>query len=1212
MISSKSAGCRFLSLVLSLAVFASIGFAEGENPSASKDHTFPVDRIIQSTQSWGLLGIDVAAHSPGTEAMRLRVKETEYAHGLGHHADGEILIDLAGDFAWFETEIGVQKQPHNQGSVVFEVLVDGEKVFESQPLREMDPAQSIRIPVEGAMDLVLAARDASDGISCDLANWLNPVLIPSSRTHTHADQRAQFDAAPFARVVSWDPNRMDGARSSRVEEMVEEDIFLESPAMKVEGTWLAAPHKGDLAAIGLQWAERRWIREAGLRFEDAASAPHAMSVQMQVWEGESHWQGKWKPVKAEVRSEEGWLVFSWSHRDHPQLSRDGTEKVRWVFPVPEGGLRVGGFTAPTRSVWESARIRLEADDRWTSSRCEIEVYNGEMLSPDSDESLRSIDWEMSKPLELTVRYTRPRPWKRDRTNLSILLPEGGSAVSVESVIENETVYLRDRGVLVSLASSDHSIDSIKTEVDQKKTLIETVRSSPDQTFEQAMDRVHNPIQNLGPMMLSLACDNRKFVAHRNGLIEFRAVEDHPGTIWGGGWRSDYRITPHFSAADPASFSRRLDGDWTPVPVIEGDAGGAKVSQRTFVAPVGEPNAELPWTHEKKICVADWSLSNPTESDIEIAFDLTFDGNQGETTIESVQGGILIRMGGSQLARWKSQLPDRMTVEADGGKVIRVRGTLNPGARASFSCLIPGWEASTEVLFDLPPAQELAEETKAYWDRILEPATRISIPDPLLEDVIRASQVHCLLAARHDPEDHSIAAWIASDRYGPLESEAHSIILGMGRLGHIEFAQRSLDYFIKQYNEKGFLTTGYTLMGTGWHLWTLAEHFKLSRDEAWLKAAASEVSRVCRWIDDQTERTRRLDSDGEKFPEYGLMPPGVVADWNRFLYRFVFQAHYHAGLRDAAAVLGEVGHPSASDLLAAADEFREEIRRAYKWSVERTPAFQLSTGEWSSADPSALYCFGPLGEVFPGEDGNRSWCYDVELGAHHLIPTGVVDPISPEADAMIEHLEDFQFLQSGMGDYPREKNEADPFNLGGFAKVQPYYCRIADVYALRDEVKPFIRTYFNAIPTLLSLEILSFWEHFHNIAAWNKTHETGWFLSQTRTLLLMERGKELWLAPFVTNNWLKDGMEVAVENAPTHFGMVSYRIASRTAKGEIEAVIDPPQRNPPASIVLRIRHPEGAAMKSVTVNGTPIEDFDTEREIVTISPSKGPIRVVVSY
>ena len=57
------------------------------------------------------------------------------------------------------------------------------------------------------------------------------------------------------------------------------------------------------------------------------------------------------------------------------------------------------------------------------------------------------------------------------------------------------------------------------------------------------------------------------------------------------------------------------------------------------------------------------------------------------------------------------------------------------------------------------------------------------------------------------------------------------------------------------------------------------------------------------------------------------------------------------------------------------------------------------------------------------------------------------------------------------------------------------------------------------------------------------------------MLLTERGQELWLAPFVTDNWLKDGMVVAVANAPTRFGPAGYRITSHVNDGYIEAKIN---------------------------------------------------------
>jgi hypothetical protein len=211
--------------------------------------------------------------------------------------------------------------------------------------------------------------------------------------------------------------------------------------------------------------------------------------------------------------------------------------------------------------------------------------------------------------------------------------------------------------------------------------------------------------------------------------------------------------------------------------------------------------------------------------------------------------------------------------------------------------------------------------------------------------------------------------------------------------------------------------------------------------------------------------------------------------------------------------------------------------------------------------------------------------------------------------MMDHMEDVQFLADGWFDYPTTMNHADWFDLGGFSKVQPYYTRNCEIDALRDDIKPFIRSYFNTLAAMLNPEVLTFWEHFHFTGAWDKTHETGYFLYQTRTMLVQERGNELWLAPFVTSNWLHDGQRISVKNAPTVFGKVSYRIKSFESENYIEAVIDPPTRQAPKYLVLRLRHPEGKPIRSVMVNGAPHKDFDPQKETIRIVPNKSASIVV---
>jgi hypothetical protein len=695
--------------------------------------------------------------------------------------------------------------------------------------------------------------------------------------------------------------------------------------------------------------------------------------------------------------------------------------------------------------------------------------------------------------------------------------------------------------------------------------------------------------------------------------------DIPG--WPQAYPADgfnYRqFIPRFGGGKKEQFERHLDGGWLPRPVISMKDDGVVYSQRTCVAPMDRkaPAGAANWQRNRAVCIAEFTVENPQshEAAASLSFELPQEGKAKEqANFEAVTEGFRVAEADRLVGLFETKAIGPLTAKVESGR-LTFSGKLPPGDRARIVVYLPAWKLNPSDYGVLLSGANWAGEMEAYWNELLGSAMRVELPDVLLANIIRASQVHCILAARNEDGGKRVSAWVSSDRYGTLESESHAPIRGMDMTGVPDFARRSLDFFIHRYNTNGFLTTGYTIVGTGMHLWTLAEYCERTGDVAWLRQNAPEIARVCRWVVAERARTKRLDPRGGKVPEYGLMTPGVSADWNRFAYRFFNEAQYCAGLEGAGRALAKINHPEAASFIADAKEYQQDIQRAYRWTQSRSPVIPVKTGAWMPYYPSLLDCFGNIDGFLPGEDENRSWAYSIELGPHHLEATGVFDPRSEEATWQLDHMEDEQFLRAGRGEYPEDKNRADFFNFGGFAKVQPYYARVAEIYAQRDDVKPFIRAYFNGLASLVSRENLSIWEHFHSVGGWNKTHETGWFLCQSRLMLVMERGEDLWLAPFVTGEWLKEGQTVAVTDAPTRFGPVSYRIVSHVKDGVIEARIEPPKRSAPKAIVLRLRHPDGKPMRSVTVNRRAHTDFDPVKETIRIIPDgKKTISVRASH
>jgi len=89
--------------------------------------------------------------------------------GIGTHAPSRIVYDLAGRYERFRARIGAGEE---NGTVRFEVRVDGKSVFRSDVARGLAGWQSLDLAVDGAKRLELLVDDAGDGYNSDMANWV--------------------------------------------------------------------------------------------------------------------------------------------------------------------------------------------------------------------------------------------------------------------------------------------------------------------------------------------------------------------------------------------------------------------------------------------------------------------------------------------------------------------------------------------------------------------------------------------------------------------------------------------------------------------------------------------------------------------------------------------------------------------------------------------------------------------------------------------------------------------------------------------------------------------------------------------------------------------------------------------------------------------------------------------------------------------------------
>ncbi|MEN6582237.1 MAG: hypothetical protein ABFD54_07275 [Armatimonadota bacterium] len=1037
-----------------------------------------------------------------------------------------------------------------------------------------------------------------------------------------------MDIAPFARVVTCDPDRLDGARSGRLEEFRAEDVFLETEILQSRNKEYILPPANGKCCIGLQWPERRNLSRLSLQFRNTESIPPKSSVQVQYWSsegrvddwatiGQTLWQGKWAALPGDLNIKGKDLVLNIDGDVSEFKTGFGVQKIRWIISGVSGPVSVQKLSAYTVAQSSENRFRVQLDRRLEGKRAEVEVYNGYILDSAGRTASTKCHWDLASPLNLNLRFTTT-PRLPDRTIIRFKLPDAAFGISVEDIVSHGCVYVPSSGLFATTEDSKTSIADYKKSIAGKKTVLERVRIMPDQTFEHAKAKLFNPTSNRDPILLSLACDNRKIIAQRDGSTEFDIVPDTVEPL-----KYPYVMFRRFGSGKEEGLTRHLEDRWLPVPVATLRDNGITYTQRTFVAPLDktQSGAAAKWIYGKPVGVVQFLLENigneATDASLLLSFiQRTYKPNSMEilkgeplTTLRGVDNGALVIKDGVLFAY--IEINDTSALQPSlRNNDFTLQGKLPAHATAQCNVYFPKFDIKPDEYATLTGADDLLQTTKTYWRRMLSSAMKINVPEPVINDIFAANQVHILLASRNEQDGALIQPWCGAGLYGPLDTETQPVILAMDLLGHHEFARRSLDYFLSRYNSMGCLANGYTLMGTGQNLWTIGEHYWLTRDEEWLNSIVPKLVKSCRWISDQRKKTMRLDPLGGKLPEYGLAPPGVLADWNRYSYYFYANGYYFAGMNAVANMLADIGYPQSSSLVKEARAYREDILRAYRWNQSRMPVLPLSNETWVPAYPSSMYCFGLTKDFYQGVS---SVGHDVEVGANHLLELGVLEPKSNDGDWITNYMEDaWFFLSPGLANYSSDEMQKDWFTYGGFSKLQPYYTRYSDVLALRDDVKPFVRNYFNTMFPMLSLESLALWEHFNTAGAYNKTHETAWMLEQTRTMLLMERGDQLWIAPFATNNWMKNGMVVSVEDAPSKFGNISYKITSKVSCGYIEAEIHLPAGNTVKELVIRVRHPEEKRMRVVEVNNERHTDFYPSRECIRIKNPSSKMMVKISY
>ena len=367
--------------------------------------------------------------------------------------------------------------------------------------------------------------------------------------------------------------------------------------------------------------------------------------------------------------------------------------------------------------------------------------------------------------------------------------------------------------------------------------------------------------------------------------------------------------------------------------------------------------------------------------------------------------------------------------------------------------------------------------------------------------------------------------------------------------------------------------------------TVAKLYKLSQDRAMLDRLLPQTLKAMDWClnqIDQANKTQEGFSRGLiKMPfNDNTRDPGI---WS---YN---QTWFYAALNELADVLEKIRHPRAAECRAAAQTYKVALEKAFAHGSMLSPAVQLRDRTWVP--------FIPTDAETPRRRIEVWYPTDVDGGPTMMPRLRALDPNGPLTEFILNDHEDNLYYK-GLG-----------------MVAEPALIQQATAYLYRDEIKATLRTFYSYLACDYSHHMLEpvEWHGFGWEEIFGPPSSDGSFFELFRKMLIHEVDDDLFLFSATPRAWLEDGKRIAVERAPTEYGLMDLSLVSEAAQGKITATIKFAGAERPERMFVRFRHPQEKPIRSVTVNGRKWKKFDPKKEWVLFdAPQEKQYAITVKY
>ena len=816
----------------------------------------------------------------------------------------------------------------------------------------------------------------------------------------------------------------------------------------------------------------------------------------------------------------------------------------------------------------------------------------------------------------TARRLAQDPASRpDSSKLTVMMnAEGtrGFTVSVDQLVEQRALWVPSLGVFLGAGEPPVSFTDHQKQLApwKGKRVLDQVQAGPEASYEQftaLWEDMGSPayIHPNQPLPGHIVCLTWDSAIPKFGI-------DRGAGVWNDYGNPD-RFRFWFGFGDLASgitrtWKSQSLADGLPVITTVFEDDGVRYEVEQFAYPLDGP------PHERRGDIAMVLLQKVKVTELRgEARQLPVTMNHRRQVVPYADSTVSQRrQGAASVFRLASQNQVLFTVEgADAGPVWSgVRDYQREQKRVNATVLLDlAARGSREFVVKLPsPVVSREDESKLvaidyaaarkatlnFWSDYVARGANFEVPEKVVNDLFRSTLWHALrLPRRHggNGEDvrldlpYSNFAYSQTGTPWPVNQAVYVDYMLYDLRGYHQVSAEELAAQFRNNQEASGHITGFAnwVVYTPGMLYSAAQNYLLSGDRQALEKLLPAALKSLDWCLAQVKAAARREGAAR-----GLVVGPLNDGTGSGAWAFN-QAYVYAGLDLLGRVLDQIGSPRAGEALSAARELQQSVATTFSAASVRSPLVQLRDRTWIP--------YVPCEAQTPGRILDQWYATDVDTGAVHMIRLKAVPADGPLADSLLHDHEDNLYLHGwGMAN-------------------EPVYNQQGTAYLLRDDPKAAIRTFYSYMASAFSHSALEPVEHrwTHGQYFGPPSTDGAWFELYRNMLVREVDAGTLLVAQATPRKWLEDSKKIKVEQAPTHFGELTYTIQSQAAAGRITARVELAARRAPQTLLLRLRHPDSKPIRSVTVNGRNWADFDREKEWVRIpNPAEPRYQVEVMY